>query len=57
MGYEISGGWGAKMAMPDREVIVFVGDGSTMMMNSGLYSSVLSGHKMTSSSVTTVGSR
>jgi 3D-(3,5/4)-trihydroxycyclohexane-1,2-dione acylhydrolase (decyclizing) len=46
MGYEISGGWGAKMAMPDREVIVFVGDGSTMMMNSDLYSSVISGHKM-----------
>ncbi len=46
MGYEIAGGWGAKMAMPDREVIVFVGDGSTMMLNSDLYSSVLSGHKM-----------
>jgi 3D-(3,5/4)-trihydroxycyclohexane-1,2-dione acylhydrolase (decyclizing) len=46
MGYEIAGGWGAKMAMPDREVIVFVGDGSTMMMNSDLFSSVLSGHKL-----------
>ena len=46
MGYEIAGGWGAKMAMPDREVIVFVGDGSTMMMNSDLYSSVISGHKI-----------
>jgi 3D-(3,5/4)-trihydroxycyclohexane-1,2-dione acylhydrolase (decyclizing) len=46
MGYEISGGWGAKMAMPDREVIVFVGDGSYLMMNSDLYSSVLFGHKM-----------
>mgnify|MGYP001829072344 CR=1 FL=1 len=46
MGYEISGGWGAKMAMPDREVIVFVGDGSTMMMNSDLFSSVVSGHKL-----------
>ena len=46
MGYEISGGWGAKMAMPDREVIVFVGDGSYLMMNSDLYSSVLGGHKM-----------
>jgi 3D-(3,5/4)-trihydroxycyclohexane-1,2-dione acylhydrolase (decyclizing) len=46
MGYEISGGWGAKMAMPDREVIVFVGDGSYLMMNSDLYSSVLSGHKL-----------
>jgi 3D-(3,5/4)-trihydroxycyclohexane-1,2-dione acylhydrolase (decyclizing) len=46
MGYEISGGWGAKMALPDREVIVFVGDGSYLMMNSDLYSSVLFGHKM-----------
>ena len=46
MGYEIAGGWGAKMAMPDREVIVFVGDGSTMMLNSDLYSSVIGGHKM-----------
>jgi len=46
MGYEISGGWGAKMAIPDREVIVFVGDGSTMMLNSDLHSSVLSGHKL-----------
>jgi 3D-(3,5/4)-trihydroxycyclohexane-1,2-dione acylhydrolase (decyclizing) len=46
MGYEISGAWGAKMAMPDREVITFVGDGSYMMMNSDLYSSVLAGHKL-----------
>ncbi len=46
MGYEISGAWGAKMAMPDREVIAFVGDGSYMMMNSDVYSSVLSGHKL-----------
>lgn len=46
MGYEISGGWGAKMARPDDDVVVFVGDGSYMMMNSDLYSSVLSGHKL-----------
>ena len=46
MGYEISGAGGAKMAMPDREVIVFVGDGSYLMMNSDLYSSVLAGHKL-----------
>jgi 3D-(3,5/4)-trihydroxycyclohexane-1,2-dione acylhydrolase (decyclizing) len=46
MGYEISGAWGAKMALPDREVITFVGDGSYMMMNSDLYSSVLTGHKL-----------
>ena len=48
MGYEISGGWGAAMARPENrgEVIVFVGDGSYLMLNSDLYSSVLSGHKM-----------
>jgi 3D-(3,5/4)-trihydroxycyclohexane-1,2-dione acylhydrolase (decyclizing) len=46
MGYEISGAWGAKMARPEREVVVLVGDGSYMMANSDLYSSVLSGHKL-----------
>ena len=48
MGLEISGGWGAAMAHADSDgdLIVFVGDGSYMMMNSDIYSSVLSGHKM-----------
>ena len=50
MGYETSGGWGAAIAKAedgdDGELIVFVGDGSYMMMNSDIYSSVLSGHKM-----------
>ena len=46
LGYELSGAWGAKMAMPEREVISFVGDGSYMMMNSDIYSSVLYGHKL-----------
>jgi len=46
MGYEIAGGWGIKMAQPDRDVIVFVGDGSYLMMNSDIYSSVLTGHKL-----------
>ena len=46
MGYELSGAWGAKMAMPQREVVSFVGDGSYMMMNSDIYSSVLYGHKL-----------
>jgi 3D-(3,5/4)-trihydroxycyclohexane-1,2-dione acylhydrolase (decyclizing) len=46
MGYEIAGAWGAKMAQPDREVVALVGDGSYLMMNSDLYSSVLSGHKL-----------
>ena len=46
MGYEISGAWGAKMAMPEREVVVLVGDGSYLMMNSDLYSTVITGHKL-----------
>jgi 3D-(3,5/4)-trihydroxycyclohexane-1,2-dione acylhydrolase (decyclizing) len=46
MGYEIAGGWGAAMADPSRETFVMVGDGSYMMMNSDIYSSVLSGHKL-----------
>jgi 3D-(3,5/4)-trihydroxycyclohexane-1,2-dione acylhydrolase (decyclizing) len=46
MGYEIAGGWGAAMADPDRDVIVFTGDGSYLMLNSDIYSSVLTGHKM-----------
>jgi 3D-(3,5/4)-trihydroxycyclohexane-1,2-dione acylhydrolase (decyclizing) len=46
MGYEIAGGWGAKMADPSRDVIVMVGDGSYMLMNSDIYSSVLTGHKL-----------
>jgi 3D-(3,5/4)-trihydroxycyclohexane-1,2-dione acylhydrolase (decyclizing) len=56
MGYELSGGWGAAMARRDMvqrgtgsvgETYVFVGDGSYLMMNSDIYSSVLTGHKMT----------
>ncbi len=46
MGYEIAGGWGAAMANSDRTPIVLVGDGSYLMMNSDIYSSVLTGHKM-----------
>ncbi|MFQ5973253.1 MAG: 3D-(3,5/4)-trihydroxycyclohexane-1,2-dione acylhydrolase (decyclizing) [Alphaproteobacteria bacterium] len=46
MGYEIAGGYGARMADPDRDVIVFTGDGSYLMMNSDIYSSVLTGHKL-----------
>jgi 3D-(3,5/4)-trihydroxycyclohexane-1,2-dione acylhydrolase (decyclizing) len=46
MGYEIAGAWGAKMANPARDVICFVGDGSYLMMNSDIYSSVLTGHKL-----------
>ncbi|KAG1647886.1 3D-(3,5/4)-trihydroxycyclohexane-1,2-dione hydrolase [Nymphon striatum] len=46
MGYETSGGWGAAMAMPDNDVVVFCGDGSYLMLNSDIYSSVIHGHKM-----------
>ncbi|WFU02915.1 3D-(3,5/4)-trihydroxycyclohexane-1,2-dione acylhydrolase (decyclizing) [Rhizobium sp. CB3171] len=47
MGYEIAGGLGAKMARPDKEVIVMVGDGSYMMLNSELATSVMLGLKLT----------
>lgn len=50
MGYEIAGGWGARIAQserePDKDTIVFVGDGSYLLMNSDIYSSVLSGKKL-----------
>jgi len=47
MGYEIAAGWGAAMAMQGKGTpIVMLGDGTYMMMNSDIYSSVLSGHKM-----------
>jgi len=46
MGYEIAGGLGAKMAAPDREVHVLVGDGSYLMMNSELATSVMLGRKL-----------
>ncbi|MBV9758333.1 MAG: 3D-(3,5/4)-trihydroxycyclohexane-1,2-dione acylhydrolase (decyclizing) [Alphaproteobacteria bacterium] len=46
MGYEIAGALGAKMANPDRDVIAFVGDGSYLMLNSDIYTSVLTGHKL-----------
>jgi len=46
MGYEIPAGWGAAMADKTRTPIVIIGDGTYMMMNSDIYSSVLSGHKM-----------
>jgi 3D-(3,5/4)-trihydroxycyclohexane-1,2-dione acylhydrolase (decyclizing) len=46
MGYEIAGGLGVKMAHPDREVFVMVGDGSYLMMNSELQTSVMLGRKL-----------
>ena len=46
MGYEIAGGLGVKLACPDREVIVMVGDGSYLMMNSEIATSVMLGAKL-----------
>ncbi len=46
MGYEIAGGLGAKLAAPDREVFVMVGDGSYLMMATELVTAVQEGIKL-----------
>ena len=50
MGYEIAGAWGARIAQaerePDQDTITFCGDGSYLMLNSDIYSSVLSQKKL-----------
>jgi 3D-(3,5/4)-trihydroxycyclohexane-1,2-dione acylhydrolase (decyclizing) len=46
MGYEIAAGLGVKMAAPDREVYVFVGDGSYLMLNSELVTAAQEGIKI-----------
>lgn len=46
MGYEIAGGLGVKMAAPDREVIVMVGDGSYLMMAQEIVTAVQEGIKL-----------
>lgn len=46
MGYEIAGGLGVKLADPAREVVVMVGDGSYLMMNSEIATSVMLGAKL-----------
>jgi len=46
MGYEIAGGLGAKMAAPDRDVYVMVGDGSYLMMNSEIVTSIQENYKL-----------
>ena len=50
MGYEIAGAWGARIAQserePDQDTISFCGDGSYLMLNSDIYSSVLTQKKM-----------
>jgi len=47
MGYEVAGGLGVKLAAPDREVIVMVGDGSWLMMSSEIATSVQEGARIT----------
>jgi 3D-(3,5/4)-trihydroxycyclohexane-1,2-dione acylhydrolase (decyclizing) len=47
MGYEIAGGLGVKLAHPQRDVVVMVGDGSYLMMNSEIATSVAMGLKLT----------
>jgi 3D-(3,5/4)-trihydroxycyclohexane-1,2-dione acylhydrolase (decyclizing) len=46
MGYEIAGGLGVKMADPSRHVTVMVGDGSYLMMNSEIATSIMLGMKL-----------
>ena len=51
MGYEIAAGWGCAIAQEGSGAvggtpIVMIGDGTYMMMNSDIYSAVLTGHKM-----------
>ena len=46
MGYEIAGGLGVKMAAPDREVYVMVGDGSYLMMAQEIHTSIQEGVKL-----------
>jgi 3D-(3,5/4)-trihydroxycyclohexane-1,2-dione acylhydrolase (decyclizing) len=47
MGYEIAAGMGAKMACPDREIYVMVGDGNYLMNNHEIITSIQEGIKMT----------
>jgi 3D-(3,5/4)-trihydroxycyclohexane-1,2-dione acylhydrolase (decyclizing) len=47
MGYEIAGALGVKMAHPEREVVVLLGDGSYLMLNSEIATSVMLGKKLT----------
>jgi 3D-(3,5/4)-trihydroxycyclohexane-1,2-dione acylhydrolase (decyclizing) len=47
MGYEIAGGLGVKMAAPEREVYVMVGDGSYLMLSSEIVTSIQEGLKLT----------
>ena len=46
MGYEIAGGLGVKMATPERDVVIMLGDGSYLMMNSEIHTSIMLGLKI-----------
>ncbi len=46
MGYEISGGLGVKLAAPDRDVYVLVGDGSYLMMAQEIVTATQEGYKL-----------
>ncbi|MFB4212712.1 3D-(3,5/4)-trihydroxycyclohexane-1,2-dione acylhydrolase (decyclizing) [Shouchella sp. JSM 1781072] len=46
MGYEIAGGFGAKLAEPNKEVYALVGDGSFLMMHSELVTAIQHGYKL-----------
>lgn len=46
MGYEIAGGLGVKMACPEREVYVLVGDGSYLMLSNEIVTSIQEGYKL-----------
>jgi 3D-(3,5/4)-trihydroxycyclohexane-1,2-dione acylhydrolase (decyclizing) len=46
MGYEIAGGLGLKLAQPEREVYVLVGDGSYLMLHTELHTAVSLGQKI-----------
>ena len=47
MGYEVAGGLGIKMAAPEREVYVMVGDGSYLMLSNEIVTSIQEGYKLT----------
>lgn len=46
MGYEVAGGLGAKMAAPERDVYIMVGDGNYLMMNHEIVTSIQEGYKL-----------
>jgi 3D-(3,5/4)-trihydroxycyclohexane-1,2-dione acylhydrolase (decyclizing) len=46
MGYEIAGGLGVKMAYPEREIYVMLGDGSFLLMSSEIVTAIQEGYKL-----------